>query len=90
VLTPVIRPIKHSEILPAHVHPVKELGQSQVHVWISSIRPIKHAEILPAHIHPVKELGQSQVHVLHYLKKGFSPRPGYLPIHLRWEKSGKN
>jgi hypothetical protein len=43
VLTPVIRPIKHSEILPAHVHPVKELGQSQVHVWISSIRPIKHA-----------------------------------------------
>jgi hypothetical protein len=63
VLTPVIRPIKHSEILPAHVHPVKELGQSQVHVWISSIRPIKHAEILPAHIHPVKELGQSQVHV---------------------------
>jgi hypothetical protein len=63
VFTPGIPPIKHSKILPAHVHPVKELGQSQVHVWISGIRPIKHAEILPAHVHPVKELGQSQVHV---------------------------
>ena len=63
MLIPVIRTIKHSKILPAHVHPVKVLGQSQVHVWISSIRPIKHAEVLPAHVHPVKGLGQSQVHV---------------------------
>jgi len=42
VLTPGIRPIKHSEILPAHVHPVKELGQSQVHVFTSSIPPLRH------------------------------------------------
>ena len=63
MLTPDIPPIKHSETLPAHVHPVEELGQSQIHVWISGIRPIKHAEILPAHVHPVNEIGQSQVHV---------------------------
>jgi hypothetical protein len=37
-----IRPIKHAGILPAHVHPVKELGQSQVHVFISSIPPLRH------------------------------------------------
>jgi cell division FtsZ-interacting protein ZapD len=37
-----IRPIKHAGILPAHVHPVKELGQSQVHVFTSSIPPLRH------------------------------------------------
>jgi hypothetical protein len=34
-------PLRHAEILPAYVYPVKELGQSQVHVFTSSNLPDK-------------------------------------------------